>query len=107
MDGGICINEWLWQNGWLALKAPLPNKNGLSRIEDCDINWAHTRAWASGGYYGRVFLNMQGREPQGTIPPEQYEVMRDYEDAVAGIADPDGKPLNTQIYKPQEVYRTR
>ncbi|MFN8449269.1 MAG: alkaline phosphatase family protein [Anaerolineae bacterium] len=55
MDGGICINEWLWQNGWLSLKRP-PSSGGLTRIEDCDIDWANTRAWASGGYYGRVFL---------------------------------------------------
>jgi predicted AlkP superfamily phosphohydrolase/phosphomutase len=106
MDGGICINEWLWRNGWLALKAPPPNKTGLSRIEDCDIDWANTRAWASGGYYGRVFLNVRGREPQGIIPPEQYETMRQLlVAALKGIPDPEGKPLNTQVFKPQEIYQ--
>ncbi len=107
MDGGICLNEWLWRNGWLALKSPPPNAGGLSRIEDCDIDWAHTRAWASGGYYGRVFLNVQGREPQGTIPPSQYEVMRDLlASALAAIPDPDGQPMHNHIYKPQEIYQT-
>lgn len=106
MDGGICINEWLWRNGWLALKAPPPNKTGFSRIEDCDIDWANTRAWASGGYYGRVFLNVRGREPQGIIPPEQYETMRELlVAALKGIPDPEGKPLNTQVFKPQEIYQ--
>ena len=77
MDGGICINEWLWRNGWLAFKTPPKNGAGLTAFEDCEVDWANTRAWASGGYYGRVFLNMQGREPNGTIAPERYEVMRD------------------------------
>jgi predicted AlkP superfamily phosphohydrolase/phosphomutase len=104
MDGGICINEWLWQNGWLSLKKP-PN-GGLARFEDCEIDWANTRAWASGGYYGRVFLNVRGREPSGTVAPEQYEVMRDLlAAALKGIPDPDGKPLNTHVYKPQDVYQ--
>ncbi|MEO8392423.1 MAG: alkaline phosphatase family protein [Chloroflexota bacterium] len=106
MDGGICINEWLWRNGWLSLKTPPKNKGGLTPIEECEIDWANTRAWASGGYYGRVFLNMQGREPNGTIAPERYEVMRDLlASALASIPDPNGQPLNTQIFKPQEVYQ--
>ncbi len=104
MDGGICINEWLWQNGWLRFKTP-PNGGGLTRFEDMDVDWANTRAWASGGYYGRVFLNVQGREPNGTIPPEQYEVMRDLlAAALKGIPDPNGQPINTQVFKPQDVY---
>ncbi len=105
MDGGICINEWLWQNGWLSLKRP-PSSGGLTRIEDCDIDWANTRAWASGGYYGRVFLNVRGREPQGIIAPEHYDVMRDLlASALAGIPDPNGQPLNTQVFKPNAVYQ--
>ncbi len=105
MDGGICINEWLWHNGWLSLKQP-PNGGRLTPIEDCEIDWANTRAWASGGYYGRVFLNMQGREPQGTTPPEQYHVMRDLlASALANIPDPNGNPLKTHVFKPQEIYQ--
>lgn len=105
MDGGICINEWLWQNGWLAFKTP-PNGGKLTRFEDCAVDWANTRAWANGGYYGRVFLNVQGREPQGTIAPEHYEVMRDLlASALKAIPDPGGKPLNTQVFKPSEVYQ--
>ncbi len=106
MDGGICINEWLWRNGWLAFKTPPKNGSGLTAFEDCEVDWANTRAWASGGYYGRVFLNVQGREPNGTIAPERYEVMRDLLAAgLAAIPDPNGEPLNTQIFKPQAIYQ--
>lgn len=105
MDGGICLNEWLWHNGWLNFKTPSP-AGKLSRFEDLEVDWANTRAWGSGGYYGRVFLNMQGREPQGTIAPENYDTMRDLLAAsLAAIPDNEGKPLNTKTFKPQQIYR--
>lgn len=104
MDGGICINEWLWRNGWLALKgAPLEGE--LTRFEDVAVDWSHTRAWSTGGYYGRVFLNVQGREPQGVIPPGDVEAVRDdLAAALRAIPAPDGAPLHTTVFKPEEVY---
>ncbi|MBZ0276578.1 MAG: alkaline phosphatase family protein, partial [Anaerolineae bacterium] len=76
MDGGICVNEWLWQNGWLAFKNP-PPEGQLTKFEDMEVDWSRTRAWGSGGYYGRVFLNVAGREPAGIIPPEEYRAVQD------------------------------
>lgn len=105
MDGCICVNEWLWRNGWLALRTP-PPREGLVAIDDADIDWSHTRAWASGGYYARVFLNVQGREPQGTILPAAYEAARDeLAAALAAIPGPAGELLATRVYKPQEIYQ--
>jgi predicted AlkP superfamily phosphohydrolase/phosphomutase len=105
MDGGICVNEWLWQNGWLAFKTP-PAEGQLTKIEDADIDWAHTRAWSSGGYYGRVFLNVEGREPQGIVPADHYEQVRDeLASAITSIPDPQGEPLNTRVFKPQAIYQ--
>ena len=31
----------------------------------CTIDWPRTRVWADGGYYCRIFLNVNGREPEG------------------------------------------
>jgi len=105
MDGGICINEWLWHNGWLTFKSP-PPEGQLTRFEDCDVDWSKTKAWASGGYYGRIFLNVRGREPQGTIAPENYETVRELlRAAIAAIPDADGQPMNTQVFKPQAIYQ--
>ncbi len=105
MDGGICVNEWLWRNGWLAFNTP-PPEGQLTKIEDADIDWAHTRAWSSGGYYGRVFLNVAGREPQGIVPATDYERVRDeLVTAIESIPGPDGERLNTHVFKPEEVYQ--
>ena len=104
MDGGICVNEWLWRNGWLSLKTP-PGDT-LLRIEDADVDWSHTKAWGSGGYYGRIFLNVQGREPSGIIPPAHYQQVRDeLAEALLSIPNPDGEPLHTSVFKPEDIYQ--
>ena len=74
LDGGIRINEWLRREGLLAT---LAEPNGVSSLRDVGVDWSRTTAWGEGGYYARVFLNVAGREPEGTIPPEEYEAVRD------------------------------
>ncbi|MDX2159687.1 MAG: alkaline phosphatase family protein [bacterium] len=105
MDGGICINEWLWRNGWLALKTP-PPAGTITRFEEADIDWAHTRAWASGGYYGRVFLNVRGREPHGIIDPADIpQVQAALSAQIKAIPDHEGKPLMHTVYVPDAIYQ--
>lgn len=105
MDGGICVNEWLWRNGWLALRSS-PPEGALMRIEDAEIDWPRTRAWSSGGYYGRVFLNVAGREPQGIVPAAAYEQTRDeLAAALAAIPGPAGERLNTTVFRPEAIYQ--
>ena len=70
MDGGIALNEWLVQR---AISSSTKSPTAPSRLEGLKIDWAKTTAWGSGGYYGRLFLNVEGREPQGVIPPDGYE----------------------------------
>ena len=103
MEGGICINEWLSQEGYLTLKE---EPAGIVPLEKVEIDWARTRAWGAGGYYGRVFLNVQGREPQGAVPAEEYERVRDeIVRKLSEIADEKGMNIGTVSYKPQDVYR--
>jgi len=103
MDGGITINEWLMNEGYLVLEE---KPQGVVPLEKVKVNWAKTRAWGSGGYYGRVFLNVQGREPQGVIPPSDYEHARDeLIENLCAIPDAKGKPIATRVHKPQQIYR--
>jgi predicted AlkP superfamily phosphohydrolase/phosphomutase len=103
MDGAIAINNWLWREGWLALKE---TPQGVTAFSHEMVDWSATRAWSTGGYYGRIFLNVAGREPQGTIPAEDYEAVRDeLSAAIKAIPDDKGQPLNTQVFKPRQIYR--
>ncbi len=106
MDGGICVNEWLWRNGYLAFKED-PPAGRLTPFEKLEVDWSRTKAWGSGGYYGRVFLNVEGREPMGIIPQGQYEGVRDeLITKFAALTDPAGRNIGTQTYKPEGIYQT-
>jgi predicted AlkP superfamily phosphohydrolase/phosphomutase len=60
MVGGVCINEWLIREGHLTLRTTPASPTRLSMD---DVDWPRTKAWGEGGYYGRVFINVRGREP--------------------------------------------
>jgi predicted AlkP superfamily phosphohydrolase/phosphomutase len=102
MDGAICINEWLRQNGYLTLNR---EPEGTERLTPDMIDWARTSVWGDGGYYARVFLNVAGREPQGTVDPSEYERLRDeLKDRLEALGDEDGAPIGTQVFRPEELY---
>jgi predicted AlkP superfamily phosphohydrolase/phosphomutase len=103
LDGGICFNEWLIQQGYLTVK-DYPDRT--TPIDKVQIDWARTKAWGDGGYYGRLFLNVKGREPQGVIDPADYESVRtELIEKIAAIQDPHGNPLGSRAYRPQDLYR--
>jgi predicted AlkP superfamily phosphohydrolase/phosphomutase len=102
MEGGIRINEWLRGQGLLQTAR---EPEGVSALRDVGVDWSRTTAWGEGGYYGRVFLNVRGREPEGTVEPEDFERVRDeLAELLAAIPGPDGEPLATRVYRPEEVY---
>lgn len=104
MQGGICVNEWLSQEGYLRLKKA-PEKVGRLRMED--IDWRGTKVWGEGGYYSRLFFNVEGREPQGVIPTADYERMRsEIIEKLEALGDETGKPIRTRVHRPEDLYRT-
>lgn len=104
MEGGICVNEWMKQENYLALREPVDKPTPLSKVQ---IDWPNTVAWGEGGYYSRVFLNVKGREPQGVVDPADYEtVQNEIKAKLEGMPDHQGKPLGTRVFKPQDVYRS-
>ena len=103
MEGAVCINEWLQTNGYLKLKEKPATR---TRLSPDMIDWENTWAWGEGGYYGRVFLNLAGREPQGRVPADKREEFcQELKAGLEALGDEEGKPIGTRIYRPQEVYR--
>jgi predicted AlkP superfamily phosphohydrolase/phosphomutase len=75
-------------------------------VDKVQIDWARTKAWGDGGYYGRLFLNVKGREPQGVVEPADYEQVRtELIEKIAAIQDPHGNPLGSKAHRPEELYR--
>ncbi|MFW9827323.1 MAG: alkaline phosphatase family protein [Candidatus Thorarchaeota archaeon] len=103
MKGLICINMALEKLGLLKFKTqPKPR----TQLADADIDWDNTYAWGWGGYYARIFLNVKGREPNGIINPDDYEDMRnEIAKRIKTITDHNSNPMNTIVYKPEELFR--
>jgi len=103
MVGAICINEWLQREGYLTLKEQ-PTERTRLKMEM--IDWTKTKVWGEGGYYSRIFLNVEGREPQGQIPAHEYEQFRDeLIRKLEAIEDENGNNIGTKAFKPEEIYR--
>jgi predicted AlkP superfamily phosphohydrolase/phosphomutase len=69
------------------------------------VDWSKTKAY-SAGLFGHVWLNLQGREPEGVVPPEEYEVTRHMVAAIlAALRDPDdGELVVDKVYTREELY---
>jgi predicted AlkP superfamily phosphohydrolase/phosphomutase len=103
MEGAICVNEWLAQEGYLALREP---PSGITSFRDAAVDWSRTRAWGEGGYYCRLCLNVRGREPQGVVAPEDYEALCDELAArLEQVPGPGGGPIGTRVFRPSELWR--
>jgi predicted AlkP superfamily phosphohydrolase/phosphomutase len=102
MDGGICVNEWLRQEGYLVLKEEPP---GPTRLTPDMIDWEQTSAWGEGGYYCRLFVNLAGREPQGVVAPAEYEPVRnELKERLEALGDDEGRAIGTVAHRPEDLY---
>jgi predicted AlkP superfamily phosphohydrolase/phosphomutase len=73
------------------------------------IDWSRTRAYSLGAG-GNLFLNLAGREPQGTVQPgAEYErLLREIADALLLLRAPDtGQRLVKRVYRREELYAGR
>jgi predicted AlkP superfamily phosphohydrolase/phosphomutase len=105
IDGGICVNEWLRREGYLVLREepsePTPLKPDM-------VDWPRTTAWGEGGYYCRLFLNVEGREPQGTVARQDYERVREeLKTGLEALGDDQGAPIGTVAHRPEDLYEER
>jgi predicted AlkP superfamily phosphohydrolase/phosphomutase len=103
LDGGFCVNEWLIREGLLTIRdrpaAPAP-------LKPANIDWSRTRVWSEGGYYARVFVNVEGREPQGIVPMRDYDaLLADVTTRLEALPDDRGAPMGTRVYRPREIYQ--
>ncbi|MFH1415728.1 MAG: alkaline phosphatase family protein [Elusimicrobiota bacterium] len=102
MKGAFCVNQWLAEIGYLKFrKKPVPGQ----RIQDADIDWKKTKAWAWGGYYSRIFFNIKGREEKGRIKQGKSAVeIEKLKKTIKELKGPGGEKWNTSVYTPDEIY---
>jgi predicted AlkP superfamily phosphohydrolase/phosphomutase len=103
MRGAVCINEYLIQEGLLAVK-DYPSEP--KRLGSANIDWDNTKVWGDGGYYARIFLNVEGREPNGQIPAAELDSFKqELKSKLEAITDENGKNIGTRVFFPEDIYR--
>lgn len=102
MKGAFCVNEWLIREGFLVLNRYPSEPTAFDKL---DVNWEKTYAWAWGGYYARVFINKQGREPLGAVSESEYESFRDkLAEMFKLLTGPNGEEWKTIVHMPDKLY---
>ena len=89
--------------GYLDFTGEMPTE--ITPINKLEIDWSKTKAWGDGGYYGRLFLNVEGREPNGIVPRRRTR-------RCATSSSPRSRrwsttramPLGNKALKPEEIY---
>jgi predicted AlkP superfamily phosphohydrolase/phosphomutase len=92
----VYLNVWLEEQGFLrfspggqrGLETMLPE----SRVFSLDP--------------GRLYVNVQGREPGGTVPRSSLDdVLAELTDALSGLVDPEtGAPIVKHVYRADDIY---
>lgn len=90
----VHCNRWLAEAGWLP---PTPDGETLADIA--------SGAKAYSLIPGRFYLNVEGREPNGVVSPEEYEAVRaELAADLRNLTGPDGKPVCQRVVTGADVF---
>jgi len=98
LQGIFCLNEWLISKGYLTLKDA--NYKGL--LEPEHIDFTKTLVYAQGGYCGRLWLNLKGRESLGILEDSSGFLTRLKQELMLELQKRD---INLHWLEPQQIYR--
>jgi len=102
-DHGFCtlkwevqVNYWLIEKGWLSFEKTPPQS--LADISP------HARAFSL--IPGRLYINLQGREPKGSVARRDYErVHEELAAAAVEMRDPEtGAPMIEKVLRREDTY---
>src|SRR3712207_2480171 len=69
------------------------------------VDWSQTTAFASPIPQQGIFVNLEGREPHGVVPPSELEsVKRDIAERFSSLRGPDGSPVTDRVHLSEEVF---
>ncbi|HPW18917.1 MAG TPA: alkaline phosphatase family protein, partial [Candidatus Aminicenantes bacterium] len=98
---GVNLNSWLHRNGYLSLREGQAESGEWFK----DVDWTRTKAYALG--LGGVYLNLKGREAQGTVGAgaEAAALKTELGRKLAALKDgPNGPAVITRVYDRDSVY---
>ncbi len=102
---GLHLNQWLRQQGLLALKG---DAEASSREFLLDVDWSRTKAYALGT--GQIYLNLRGRERDGIVSAQDAEaVLERIRTGLLALRDEEqgGARVVRRVYLGREVFQGR
>ncbi len=99
-DHGFCtlkreldINQWLRDSGYQSIDGD-DSLEGLSN---------ESKAYSM--IPGRIYLNKEGREPEGGVSEEEYDELRDeIKQELLNLTDPDGEEVIDDVVYKEDIY---
>jgi predicted AlkP superfamily phosphohydrolase/phosphomutase len=96
LDYEVKCNIWLEENGWLSFEDD--DHDSLGDISD------GTRAYSL--IPGRFYINLEGREPRGSVPEEEYESVRaELKAELEALEGPEGRPVADRVVTSEDAFR--
>jgi predicted AlkP superfamily phosphohydrolase/phosphomutase len=96
LDYEVHCNEWLRQEGWLSFADD--DHDELADIAD------DARAYSL--IPGRFYINLEGREPRGGVPEDEYrETRADLTADLESLTGPDGTPVAKRVETKEDAFR--
>jgi len=96
LDYEVHFNAWLEEEGWLSYETD--DHDELSDIAD------DTEAYSL--IPGRFYVNLEGREPRGSVPESEYEEKRaELKAALESLEGPDGRKVCDRVVEKEEAFR--
>ena len=96
LDYEVHCNAWLQEEGLLSFEDD--DHEELGDIAD--------DATAYSLIPGRFYINLDGREPRGSVPESEYEAVRDdLKERLENLEGPDGNPVCERVVEKEEAFR--
>jgi predicted AlkP superfamily phosphohydrolase/phosphomutase len=96
LDHEVKCNVWLEENGWLSYEDD--DHDSLDDIAD------DTKAYSL--IPGRFYINLEGREPRGSVPKEYYEEVRaELKAELEALEGPNGRKVADRVVTKEKAFR--
>ncbi|AFK19826.1 nucleotide pyrophosphatase [Haloferax mediterranei ATCC 33500] len=95
LDYEVHCNTWLEENGWLTYQSE--DHDSLGDIA------AESKAYSL--IPGRFFINLEGRDPRGSVPQDEYEEVRaELKAELEALEGPNGKKVADRVVTKEEGF---
>jgi len=96
-DFKVHLNRWLIEHGYLVTA----QEGGSGSLQDVD--WSHSQAYAVG--LNSVYINLEGREGQGSVPVGQGDsLVNKIRAELSAWQGPDGRPVVRDTWSQREAF---